>query len=271
MRRLATVFAALVLVSCGSSGDAPVAEETTTTRLTLLPTTTTSTLPVPTTTEAPAFSATAGTTTSTGAPAPDTSVATSIDPDLVPASTGVPTSTIGQTDAPQPPDREVDPTVTALELSSRGIGGAAFGAEPEGVIAYLSSFLGEPTTDTGWIDPFAVGNCPGTELRQVGWSTLVLTFGDVSEEIEGRRHFFAYRYGLEDQPPTLPAGLATSSGVSLGDTLPAAIAAEPSAELLPGDGFTPPTLVVNERLVAYLSGLADASTITVILGGRGCE
>ena len=54
-------------------------------------------------------------------------------------------------------------------LSGEGIGSAEFGAEPESVISYISSFLGEPTNDTGWIDPLSVGACPGTEIRFVDW------------------------------------------------------------------------------------------------------
>ncbi len=80
-------------------------------------------------------------------------------------------------------------------LSGDGIGSADFGADPEGVIEYVNSFLGAPTNDTGWIDPLTIGLCSGAEIRQVSWGVLSLLFGDVSEVVQGRRHFFAYAYG----------------------------------------------------------------------------
>ena len=66
-------------------------------------------------------------------------------------------------------------------LSGEGIGSAEFGAEPDAVISYITSLLGEPTNDTGWIDPLSVGACPGTEIRFVDWGTLSLVFGDASQ------------------------------------------------------------------------------------------
>ncbi len=84
-----------------------------------------------------------------------------------------------------------------LVLRPNGLGDAAFGADPEGVVAYVSSIIGKPTVDTGWVDPLSVGACPGTELRQVFWADLVLQFSDQSSVTSGRRHFFSYVYGPE--------------------------------------------------------------------------
>ena len=70
-----------------------------------------------------------------------------------------------------------------------------FTGAPDGVITYLSSFIGAATGDTGWVDPFEISACSGTELRIVSWGALQLTFGDVSKVLQGRRHFFSFAYG----------------------------------------------------------------------------
>ena len=53
-----------------------------------------------------------------------------------------------------------------LVLRANGLGDAVFGADPDGVIAYVTSIIGPSTVDTGWVDPLSVGACPGTEFRR---------------------------------------------------------------------------------------------------------
>jgi hypothetical protein len=91
-----------------------------------------------------------------------------------------------------------------LVLRPNGLGDAAFGVDPDGTVAYISSIIGKPTVDTGWVDPLSVGACPGTELRQVTWNDLVLLFTDQSPFATGRRHFFAYTYGPVIRQPDQP-------------------------------------------------------------------
>ena len=55
-----------------------------------------------------------------------------------------------------------------------------FGGDPDSVIEYMRSLLGEPTGDTGWVDPFTFALCEGTEVRRVNWGVLSLLFGDQS-------------------------------------------------------------------------------------------
>ncbi len=236
----------LIVGACASdaSGDADPA----TTQVTSPPTTFAAT-----TTAAPATSTTASTS-----PPAETSTTSTV------TSTGaeVPTTTVA------PP---IDPAVASLVLSAGGIGSAAFGADPEVVISDISSLLGEPTNDTGWIDPLSVGACPGTEIRFVEWGTLSLVFGDASQVAEGRRHFYAYYYGSAGEVGGAPSGLVTDTGITTGSRVADVKAAYPGVTLIPEDDFTSPSFYVDDNLRGYLTGLDDDSTVTVILGGNGCS
>jgi hypothetical protein len=238
-RLLATMVAFGLAVTACSGDDSDGADNSPSTALTLLPTT----IP-PTTTEPPA--------TTTTLPATTTTAATT-------------TTTVAQ-----PTTTVVDPAVTALVLSGEGIGSAGFGAETDGVISFISSYLGQPTNDTGWIDPLTVGPCPGDDLRFVSWGVLTLLFGDVSDVVQGRRHFFAYTYGIEGEIGAEPDGLVTSRGVTIGSRVVDVVAAYPAATLTPEDDFTPPLFFVNDNLKGFLTGLDDNSTVTAILGGVNC-
>ena len=238
-RRLVTGLAVLGLAAtaCGGSDDS--ASETTT-EFTLLPTT-----------APPASASTTATTTSTT------------------TSTTSPTTSTTSTIV-QPSTTTVDPAVLALVLSGDGIGTAGLGAEPDGVIAYVNSYLGEPTNDTGWVDPLTIGICSGTELRRVSWGVLTLLFGDVSSVVQGRRHFFGYTYGDETEIGAAPVGLTTSRGVMVGSRVVDVTAAYPAAQILPEDDFTPPFFIVNDSLRGFLTGVDDAATVTAIIGGDDC-
>jgi len=199
---------------------------------------------------------------------------------LAPTTTGAPvTSTTSTTSIPsassstvvEVPTTVVDPALESLVLSGEGIGSAVFGAEPDGVISSVSSLLGEPTNDTGWIDPLSVGACPGTEIRFVDWGTLSLVFGDASQVAQGRRHFFAYSYGSAGEVGGEPVGLVTDAGITTGSSVIDVKAAYPGVTLNPEDDFTSPFFYVSDNLSGYLTGVDDDSTVTVILGGVGCS
>jgi hypothetical protein len=238
IRRIAPALlvAGLFMAACGGSDDGSPTGSTS--AFTLLPTTTTE---ATTTT-------TSSTTTTTTTP-----------------TTTVPTTTIAL-----PSTTVADPAVADLVLSGDGIGTAGFGADPDGVTAYISSYLGEPTNDSGWIDPLSVGVCSGDELRQVSWGVLTLLFGDVSSVLQGRRHFFGYTYGDQAEIGALPAGLATSRGVAIGSRVVDVRAAYPAAEIFPEDDFTPPFFFVNDSLGGFLTGTDDSATVTAIIGGDDC-
>ncbi len=242
-RRLVAGVAVVGLLVAACSSDDPVeVDGAPVTELTIaLPTTTTTTVPASTT-------STSTTTTSTTS-------TTSTTTTLAPADT---TTTVP------------DPGVSALVLTTVGIGSAQFGAEPEGVIGYISSFLGPPTGDTGWVDPFSIGPCSGNQLRLVSWGVLTLTFGDVSNVVQDRLHFFAYSYGVDGQIGAPPVGLVTDRGITAGSRVIDLLAAYPGVTLNPEDDFLAPNFYVNDNLRGFLTGLADDDTVTVILGGIGC-
>ncbi|HYN32361.1 MAG TPA: hypothetical protein VES40_07035 [Ilumatobacteraceae bacterium] len=226
----------LAVTACGGSDES--ASESTT-EFTLLPTTT----PPATTSTTSTTSTTTSTTTSS----------TSTTSTIVQSSTTV-----------------VDPAVLALVLSGDGIGTAGFGAEPDGVISYLNSYLGEPTNDTDWVDPLTIGICSGTELRRVSWGVLTLLFGDVSSVVQGRRHFFGYTYGDQAEIGASPVGLATSRGVMIGSRVVDVTAGYPAVQIFPEDDFTPPVFAVNDSLGGFLTGVDDDATVTAIIGGDDC-
>jgi hypothetical protein len=224
-----------VAAACGGSDDA--ATETTT-EFTLLPTTSTTVPPTTTSTTTTTTTTSTTSTTSTTVAAPSTT-------------------------AP-------NPAVEALVLSGDGIGTAGFGADPEGVISYLSSYLGAPSNDTGWVDPFSIGLCPGTELRRVSWGVLTLLFGDVSSVLDGRRHFFGYTYGDQAEIGAEPVGLMTTRGVMIGSRVVDVRAAYPAVQFFPEDDFFPPSFVVTDSLRGFLTGVDDDATVTAIIGGDDC-
>jgi len=249
MRTVALVIGAAVAITACGGGDessgAPLTE------ITLLTTTTTEPPFAPTTIDA--------------SDAVDTTVA----PATVVATTAAPTSAIPTTAA------DTTTTVAApaspFSIEPDGIGAAAFGAAPDGVIDFVSSVLGPPNSDTGWIDPFEIGPCPGTELRLVGWGDLLLEFGDVSNITEGRQHFYGYYYGNGQTPAAVPPGLATESGLTVGSTVAALLEAHPDADLFAGDEFLGPNFIINDALRGTLTGLADTGLITSFAGGLPCN
>jgi hypothetical protein len=223
----------IVIAACGGSDDA----SETTSEFTLLP-------------------------SSTAAPTETTESTTTTS--VAPTTTVAPTTLATTTTAP------TDPAVADLVLSGDGIGTAGFGAEPDGVIGYIASYLGPPANDTGWIDPLSIGLCPGTELRQVAWGVLTLLFGDVSPVVEGRRHFFGYTYGDQGEVGAEPTGLRTNRGVAIGSRVVDVKAAYPAVTINPEDEFFPPFFFVNDSLRGFLTGVDNAATVTAILGGSDC-
>jgi hypothetical protein len=225
------IIGGLTVVACGGSDDDTAA----TTEFTLLPTTSSTTT---STTSTTTTTSTTSTTTTSTTVAPSTTVA--------------------------------DPAIAELLLSGDGIGTAGFGADPDGVVEYMNSYLGPPSNDTGWIDPLTIGLCSGTEIRQVSWGVLTLLFGDVSEVVQGRRHFFGYAYGDQGEIGAVPVGLQTTRGVAIGSRVVDVRAAYPAATINPEDDFTPPFFFVNDSLRGFLTGVTDDATVTAILGGGDC-
>lgn len=219
-------------------------------------TTPATTVPLPSTTS----STTSSTSTTTTTVAPTSTSSTSTTTTTTEAST---TTTEPATTEP--------PVVRELVLRADGIGSASFGAEPDGVIDYLSSFLGSPTSDTDWTEPDQFALCPGTEVRRVEWGVLRIGFGDVSTFANGRRHVYQWQYGLDGQIGGEPQGLRTDNGVGLGTQVAELLEAYPDAALYEGDEeLFPPGFELDEEFFGFLTGLDDDDVVTEMFGGYFC-
>ncbi len=206
-----------------------------------------------------------------------TSTPPTVPPTTTPVTTAASASTTTSTTTTPPSSTSTSTTTTLpigaeLVLRANGLGSANFGADPDGVVAYVAAIIGKPITDSGWIDPSAVGACAGTELRQVTWGDLILQFSDVSNVTSGRRHFFSYVYGPSAVPgaPISPAGLKTEAGIGVGSTVTQLKGTYPTAVVNPPDDFGGANYSINAGLAGILSGVTDADTVMSIVGGQTC-
>jgi hypothetical protein len=227
-RTLVGLVCAAVLVAGGCSDESSSADTSTTAAAT------TTTAPATTSTVAPTTTSTTSTTSTT-----------------VPAIT---TTTIAK--------------VKGLPLSASGLGDALFDADADGVVDYVNSILGIPTTDSGWVDATANGiGCPGTEIRFVDWNDLSLFFTDDTTAV---RHFAAYTYGPAFGATISPYGLATDAGIGVGSTVAELRAAYPAVNVAPEDEFSGPSFEIEVGLRGVLTGTADTDIILSFVGGFGC-
>ncbi|MFM8562995.1 MAG: hypothetical protein ACKOCE_03770 [Acidimicrobiia bacterium] len=169
------------------------------------------------------------------APLP-TNVSTTVESTLAPmvSTTGVPaatTTTIAATTTTVPKAAE-------LVLSPDSLGSVRFGVDPEGAIVYVTSLLGEPDSDSGYVDAVSdFGFCPGSQVRGVRWGDLLMLFGDDSTVASGRLHFYGWRFGPARSSVHDPMGPATAGGVTLGSTVNELLAAHPSADVVIDDVY----------------------------------
>lgn len=197
--------------------------------------------------------------------------------EATPATDGGLNDTSAATDAPTTtPPTTIPPPLGAdeLVLKSGGVGGALFGADPAGVIDYVSSILGSPTADTDWVDA-AMLACPGTTVRRIDWGVLSLTFGDESDVSSGRAHLMAYTYGSIERFGGEPQGLLTDVALGLGATVAELREKYANVSIDSGDPDldVPPSFFVehDDAMVSgLLSGVDDTDVVLVIFGGSGC-
>ncbi|MFM2077479.1 MAG: hypothetical protein RJA49_1369 [Actinomycetota bacterium] len=159
-----------------------------------------------------------------------------------------------------------------LGLSDQGLGDVLFGAEADGVVDYVSTILGAPTNDSGWVDPLTIGAaCTGTTVRFVAWNDLSLFFTDDSPVATGLKHFAGYTYGPAVGDAAIePFGLTTDSGVGVGATVEFLRATYPKVQVSPGDDIGGPGFFISEGLSGFLTGTSNADTIMSFVGGYGC-
>lgn len=210
--------------------------------------------------------------TSTTTVAPESSAPTTTEPLRPATSVGTTTTTT------VPPTTTTTEPLSVQELLLRGdgIGSARFGAEPNGVISYVTSILGGNTGDTGWVDPFAFADCGygglATVARRVDWGVLSLLFSDASRYATERQHFIGFEYGRVGQIGDEPVGLRTPGGVTLGSRVVDLLAEFPDASINEGerDLGIPDNFYVSDVLYGLLTGTAADDVVTVIFGGNGC-
>lgn len=202
--------------------------------------------------------------------------------DLTPLPTSV-TTTVAATMAPltsttSPPTTTtslatttttVNP-ITELVLRRDGIGDVRFGVDPEAVMSYLKTQLGDPTRDSGYVDSFSeFGTCPGARVRGVRWGDLTLLFGDESTVAEGRLHFFAWSYGPPAGSRPVPDGLTAEGGITLGSTVAAITKAFPQTEVYADEIFGAGFEIVR-TLSGTLTDPSPSGRVTVLYGGIAC-
>lgn len=202
------------------------------------------------------------------APLVTTAVTTSVPPSTeAPATTEVSTTTSSTS--------TTTTTTTVVEgdelvLRSNGLGSARFGAEPEGVVAFVSSLLGSPDDDTGYIDSFSeFGTCPGSEVRGVRWGDLLLLFGDESDFGSGRRHFYQWQFGPQTSSPLRPNGPLTDGLIGLGSTVAEVRRVYPDVEIFADDVFGP-GFELEPLLWGTLTDDADTGRVIALVGGTPC-
>jgi hypothetical protein len=266
LRRAALVVLVLgAIAGCGDRGESATTASTTTTLAPPPP----PTAPVGTT--APASTG-GGPTMSTSAPVPITTGGSStsgpVGPSTSTAASGpAPATTTATTSVDGPSTTTAPGTII---LRANGLGQVLFGTDPDTVIAAMTSEVGAPWRDTGWMDPLSLGSCPGTQVRTVQFGDLSLYFGDESRVATGRPHFFAYSFGPAAAATPEPAGLTIDGGGTIGTTVAALRADHAGLQLYPADPTAPASFAVADGLTGQLTGTTDADTVTRVQGGIGC-
>ncbi len=215
------------------------------------------------------------TTSSSSSSTTTSAVSTTVTTTAVTSTTVAATTTSPSATSTAPATTAAETTIPApgepLTLTASGLGSALFGADADGVIRYVSSFLQAPTSDTGWVDPIGIGACPGTEVRIVSWGDLALFFSDESTVAQGFRHFFSYRYGPPFGARINPYGLRTDAGVRIGDTVAIFLATYPNAGVVEPEeeGFLP-TFEIEEGLTGSFTSTGEGGVVQEFIGGFGC-
>ena len=214
-----------------------------------------------------------GATTGEDTAVVDVTTTTTEAPTTTPAPTEAPTTIATTTTTTLPPTTTTSEPLSVQELVLRtdGLGSARFGADPEGVIAYVTSILGGNTADTGWVDPFTFAACNGTVARKVDWGVLSLHFTDLSGYGSDRRHFVGYEYGLVGQIGDEPVGLRTPGGITRGSRVVDLLAEFPDASVnaAPDENF-PDNFYVSDVFWGLLTGVEQDDLVTVFFGGEPC-
>lgn len=219
--------------------------------------------------------------TTTTSIASTTTTTVTLTTTIATTTTTVPASTtsLAATTTTVAPTTTTNPPTTSVSLSDEGLQAAdtwvPFGTRDEATIAAVSSVLGSPTTDSGWVDAFSVyGTCPSPVVRGVHFGDLVLLFTQADTDFwtGGVPHFFSYYYGGTSDPDLLTTeGLGRGSTVAELQTIyggPGFVLVE--WEFDPTVGFWSTNHFGVTQLYGYTTGLDPTDTVTGINGGQGC-
>jgi hypothetical protein len=166
---------------------------------------------------------TAGTTQTTTTTVPDSETTIPGDGSSTTApDDGSSTTTPGQVTIPTTDDGTITPVGDAILLSeiqmkASALGPLEFGQDSDRVLGRLAATYGQPTDDTGFfVGDGTFGECPGDSVRVVRWGPLNI----VSVGAEGSAEFVSYRLDLRYGGITSPTtDIATLSGLRVGDTV----------------------------------------------------
>lgn len=201
-------------------------------------------------------------------PTPATTSATTV-PDSTTSTIAVSTSSTSSSST-----SSTYPETADLVLRADSLGDIRFGVEPDAAIEYVTALLGEPTSDTGWIDAVSeFGTCPGTEVRGVSWGDLRLLFGDESDFDAGVRHFYQWQYGptgdVTADEVADPLGPATDGDISIGSTVADIDRVYDNAEIFTDVVFGP-GFELEPGLWGSLSDDASTGRVLALYGGTPC-
>ena len=200
-----------------------------------------------------------------------TTSTSSVADGTVPVDSTAGTTTSSSTSTTTPQSTTTHPLIAGLDLLPAGLGGALFGAAVDGVLSYVSSILGDPSSDSGWADPAASGvACSGTVVRFVRWRDLSLMFTDDSPATSGLRHFASYTYGPAEGADIDPWGLQTEGSISVGSSVRDLQAVYPGVIVNPADELSGPTFFIQDGLSGFLTGTDATDQVISFVGGAGC-
>ncbi|MEX1207664.1 MAG: hypothetical protein WEE36_03525 [Acidimicrobiia bacterium] len=166
-------------------------------------------------------STTAGTTLTTATTLPGTETTLPGSTTTLPDD-GSSTTTPGQTTIPTTGGGTITPIgdailLSEIQMAASALGPLEFGQDSDEVLGRLAATYGQPTDDTGFfVGDGAFGECPGDSVRIVSWGPLrIASIGP-----EGSADFVSYRLDLSYGGITSPTtDIATLSGLRVGQTV----------------------------------------------------
>ncbi|WP_420624465.1 hypothetical protein [Candidatus Poriferisodalis sp.] len=171
----------------------------------------------------------------------------------------VPSDAAAQTSTSERLGAAAIPNPEGVVLAGDGLGLVSFGAGVQAALGALITSLGQPVTDTGWIDTFSIyGDCPGSRLRVVEWPGVLALFGNPEDGYQhrdaGEEHFMTWRLGSFGPDPYL---LRTAEGIGIGATRSEVAEAYPAATFRPATASEPASVLLatsGGRLTGILDG-----------------